>query len=197
LKKQILCYYNTQTDKESFDILQSVLNEYTIQSTSSQAEAKSLFNANNYELILIDFTKNEGKDFLKYTMSKNISQKVITMSDNFECSEFSGCNSCIETYKRKRVFRPLNLKELIDVIKNFDEQSCSYMHKFNNIMNLLDKILEDFNHFLYDSIKKRIYPKNSVSESALIEEILEVTVLLQDNHIKFQVDEHYNINLTI
>jgi len=31
----------------------------------------------------------------------------------------------------------------------------------------------------------------------LIEEILEITTLLQDNHIKFQVDEHYNINLFI
>lgn len=197
MKKQILCYYNTENDKENLAILQSVLNDYKIQSTASQEEAKKLYDTNNFELILIDFTKKEGKEFLDYTLSKNSSQKVITMSDNFECSEFSGCDTCLENYNKKRVFRPVNLKELVDVIKNFDEQSCSYMHKFNNIMNLLDKILEEFKYFLYDSNKKRIYPKSSISESALIEEILEITTLLQDNNIKFQVDENYNINLII
>jgi hypothetical protein len=103
----------------------------------------------------------------------------------------------MDNYNRKRVFRPLNLKELLDVIKNFDKQSCTYMHKFNNIMNLLDKIIDEFNHFSYDAVAKRIFPQAGISESALIEEILEITTLLQDNHIKFQVDENYNINLFI
>ena len=168
-----------------------------IKATCLLEEAKEWFEKESYFLVLIDFTKEEGKALLGFVLSKNNQQKIITMSDNFECSETLGCNFCTENYKRKRVFRPLNLKELMDVIKNFEQQSCTYMHKFNNIMNLLDKIIEEFNHFLYDENVKRIYPKTGISESSLIEEILEITTLLQDNHIKFQVDENYNINLFI
>jgi hypothetical protein len=125
-------------------------------------------------LVLIDFTKKEGKELLDFVMKANPEQKIITMSDNFECSETMGCNFCMDNYNRKRVFRPLNLKEL-----------------------LLDKIIDEFNHFSYDAVAKRIFPQAGISESALIEEILEITTLLQDNHIKFQVDENYNINLFI
>lgn len=160
-------------------------------------EAKEWFENDSYSVVLIDFTKDEGRELLNFVLSKDDQQRIITMSDNFECSETLGCNFCIQNYRRKRVFRPINLKELMDVIKNFEQQSCTYMHKFNNIMNLLDKIMEEFNHFSYDEKAKRIYPQVGVSESALIEEILEITTLLQDNHIKFQVDEHYNINLFI
>ncbi|MGD9555366.1 MAG: hypothetical protein AB7V28_13350, partial [Arcobacteraceae bacterium] len=176
-------------------MLQSVLNGYTLISTPNVEEAKALFEHDSYGLVLIDFTKKEGKELLDFVMRANPEQKIITMSDNFECSETMGCNFCMDNYNRKRVFRPLNLKELLDVIKNFDKQSCTYMHKFNNIMNLLDKIIDEFNHFSYDAVAKRIFPQAGISESALIEEILEITTLLQDNHIKFQVDENYNINL--
>jgi len=174
-----------------------VLHGYFIKSTSSLDEAKEWFENDNYSMVLIDFTKDEGRKLLNFVLSKNNQQKIITMSDNFECSETQGCQFCTQNHRRKRVFRPLNLKELIDVIKNFEEQSCTYMHKFNNIMNLLAKIMEEFNHFSYDEKAKRIFPKVGISESSLIEEILEITTLLQDNHIKFQVDEHYNINLFI
>lgn len=177
--------------------MQSVLNRHTLISISNFEEAKALFEQNFYDLVLIDFTKQEGKEFLNFIMMKKPEQKIITMSDNFECSETMGCHFCMDNYNRKRVFRPLNLKELLDVINNFEQQSCTYMHKFNNIMNLLDKIIEEFNHFSYDATAKQISSKVGISESALIEEILEITTLLQDNHIKFQVDENYNINLFI
>lgn len=192
-----MCFYNTHTDKPNFEVLQSVLHGYSIKSTPCFEEAKELFGNDTYSIIVIDFTKNEGKEFLNFIQSKNVQQKIITMSDNFECSEILGCNFCIQNYKRKRIFRPINLKELTDAIKNFEQQSCTYMHKFNNIMNLLDKIIEEFNHFSYDITSKQILPKRGISESALVEEILEITTLLQDNHIKFQVDENYNINLFI
>jgi len=197
LKKQILCLYNTENDKLNFEVLQSVLNGHTIESTSSLEEAKELFLPEKYDMVLVDFTKETGKDFLDYVMSSHSTQKIITMSDNFECSELQGCHFCTQNYNRKRIFRPINLKELLDVIKNFEQQSCTYMHKFNNIMNLLDKILEEYNHFSYNIELKKIYPKSNISESSLMEEILEITTLLQDNHIKFQVDENYNINLFI
>lgn len=197
MKKEILCFYNTLNDELNFEVLQTVLNGYTVRTTAEINEAKQLFENTSFEIVLVDFTQNDGREFLNFVMANNTQQKIITMSDNFECSESLGCQFCIENYHRKRIFRPIKLKELTDVIKNFGEQSCTYMHKFNNILNLLHKIIEEFNHFSYDSEKKVIYPKEGISESALLEEILEITTLLQEKDIKFQVDEYYKINLFI
>jgi hypothetical protein len=144
---------------------------------------------------LVDFTHKEGKVLLEYLIQKDVHQKIITMSDNFECSEAAGCDFCIKHYKKRRVFKPLNLKEVGDLILNFEDLSCSYMHKFNNIMQLLDRIIEQYDHFLYDFEQQRIYPKSNISQTYLLEEVLDMTNLLQENNIKFQVDEKFNINL--
>jgi response regulator RpfG family c-di-GMP phosphodiesterase len=197
LKKEILCFYNTPDDEFNFEVLQSVLNGYSVRKTSEVEDAKTLYKNNSYEVVLVDFTRNDGQEFLNFVMANNAEQKIVTMSDNFECSEAQGCHFCNENYHRKRIFRPIKLKELTDVIKNFEQQSCTYMHKFNNILDLLHKIIEEYNHFSYDEVKKVIYPKEGVSESSLMDEILEITTLLQEKSIKFQVDEHYNINLFI
>lgn len=197
MKKEILCFYNTPNDEFNFEVLQTVLNGYVVRTTSEVEEAKALFEKTPYEIVLVDFTYDEGREFLNFVMSSNTEQKIITMSDNFECSEALGCHFCNENYHRKRIFRPIKLKELTDVIKNFEQQSCTYMHKFNNIVNLLYKIIDDYNHFLYDGDKKVIYPKEGIAESSLVDEILEITTLLQEKDIKFQVDERYNINLFI
>jgi hypothetical protein len=128
-------------------------------------------------------------------LQKKPQQKIITMSDNFECSEGVGCDFCISHHNKRRVFKPLNLKEVGDLILKFENLSCSYMHKFNNIMQLFDRIIEQYDHFLYDFEQQLIYPKSNIAQTYLIEEVLSITQLLQENNIKFQVDEKFNINL--
>lgn len=192
----ILFFYANENDRNHVTILKNVLNNLLLDSTDSLSHAQNLYNEHTYELVIVDFTKSEGKDLLSYITQHNPKQKIITMSDNLECSVLKGCEFCMQHLKRKRVFKPLNLKELTHAIKNYDTLMCQYMNKFNNIIYLLkDIITTNYNHFVYDEQEQTIYPKESYAESLIVEELVHITELLQNNEIPYSVNETYKIKL--
>lgn len=193
---KILFFYYKETDKEHIEILENVLSDHTLTTTNSLTQAQKLLEESEYDLILVDFTKEEGKEFLSYISQHIPEQKIITMSDNIECSALQGCEYCMETLKRKRVFKPLNLKELVHTIKNYEDMVCHYMHKFHNIIHILEEIIHaKYNHFVYDKINQLIHPKEKYAESLIVEELIHITELLQLNEIDYSVNENYTIKL--
>ncbi len=195
MEKRILFFFVDKRDEEFFDFLKTVLEDYYIDKTCFIEEAKDFFEKNSYEFVIVDFTKQNGKELLYYINDKNPYQRVVTMSDNYECSEPKDCDFCIKKYNKRRIFKPLNIKEVLDIFKYFDEKDCLYMNKFNNILDLLEKIVSELCFYNYDKEKRIICVRRDVSQSLVIEELIEVTDLLQKNNIKFRVDEYYNIEL--
>ncbi len=195
MTKRILCVYVTKEDKQIFEHLGMALDNYIIDNTDCEEETKSFLEKYYYEFIVVDFTDERGRKILDYIYNKNNFQKVITVSSDFEGSEYLGCDFCAEHYRRRRIFKPLNVKELINVMQSFDKEQCYYMNKFKDTIVFLNKISSRFNCYTFNERDNSISPKTGMSESMVLEEILEITNLLSKSNIKYRVDEKYNINI--
>lgn len=194
--KKILFFYYNQNDCTDLNILKSVLGEFSFDTTNVLNDAKELYLKEDYHIVMVDFTQEVGKELLQFISKESPTQRIITMSNNLECSALQGCEFCMHTLKRKRIFKPLNLKELTNTIKNYDSMICNYMHKFNNIIQILDDLIKStYNHFLYNKDSQKIFPKESYAESLIVEELIHITELLQNNQIPYNVDENYTIQL--
>lgn len=194
--KKILFFYYNQNDCTDLNILKSVLGEFSFDTTNVLNDAKELYLKEDYHIVMVDFTQEVGKELLQFISKESPNQRIITMSNNLECSALQGCEFCMHTLKRKRIFKPLNLKELTNTIKNYDSMICNYMHKFNNIIQILDDLIKStYNHFLYNKDSQKIFPKESYAESLIVEELIHITELLQNNQIPYNVDENYTIQL--
>lgn len=194
--KRILFFYYNQNDCTDLNILKSVLGEFSFDTTNVLNDAKELYLKEDYHIVMVDFTQEVGKELLQFISKESPTQRIITMSNNLECSALQGCEFCMHTLKRKRIFKPLNLKELTNTIKNYDSMICNYMHKFNNIIQILDDLIKStYNHFLYNKDSQKIFPKESYAESLIVEELIHITELLQNNQIPYNVDENYTIQL--
>lgn len=194
--KKILFFYHNQNDCNDLNILKTVLDEFSFDATNVLNEAKEMYDNEQYYIVMVDFTQEVGKELLQFISQKSSTQRIITMSNNLECSALQGCEFCMHTLKRKRIFKPLNLKELTHTIKNYDNMICNYMHKFNNIIQILDDLIKStYNHFLYNKDSQKIFPKESYAESLIVEELIHITELLQNNQIPYTVDENYTIQL--
>ncbi|WP_419769462.1 MAG: hypothetical protein ACNI3C_08950 [Candidatus Marinarcus sp.] len=193
--KNILCICSNPDDAINFETLKQYFTEYHYDIVKTFNEVSALFTSKSYEVVVIDFTKPEGKEILDFIMSKNDKQKIITMSENLECSVVEGCNHCFTQYNRRRILQPIKLKELISTIKNFDEIACSYKNQFSNIINILDKIISGYSCFEYDCVNQVISPKESSFGSSIIQELIEITKLLTEKNICFSVDKNFSISI--
>ncbi|RXJ58073.1 hypothetical protein [Candidatus Marinarcus aquaticus] len=194
--KKILFFYYNQNDCNDLNILKTVLDGFSFDATNVLNEAKEMYVNEEYHIVVVDFTQEVGKELLQFIAQTSPNQRIITMSNNLECSALQGCEFCMHTLKRKRIFKPLNLKELTHTIKNYDNMICNYMHKFNNIIQILDDLIKStYNHFLYNKDSQKIVPKESYAESLIVEELIHITELLQNNQIPYTVDENYTIQL--
>lgn len=85
------------------------------------------------DMVLIDFTIDHGIETLTEILGLNPMQQIITISDSLDCSEFLGCNHCLESYNKKRVLKHQGIHELLYLIDNFSEMPCEFAHKFEPI----------------------------------------------------------------
>lgn len=193
--ERILCFYTKSSDKTNFDIISKCLNTLKFDITNDYLEAQKLYTDTDYKIVLVDFTTKEGKRLLEYITTRNIQQRVITMSEKLECSVKEGCTFCLENYRRKRVLKPFDLKELIDLIQNYDNTACNYSNKFENIIDILDKIILRYDTFYYEFENKIIKRKDDKSIHIILQELMDITELLTQNNISYSINSKYDIIL--
>ena len=73
--------------------------------SSDYDDALNYFKEENPDMILIEFTVECGEKSLKKILELRPEQKVITISDSFDCSEIFGCEFCLDHYNKKRRHR--------------------------------------------------------------------------------------------
>ncbi len=96
-------------------------------------EAMAFYKHEAPDMVLIDFTIEHGIESLNTILELNPAQQIITISDSLDCSEFLGCNHCLEKYNKKRVLKHQGIHELLYLIDNFEEMPCEFAHKLDPI----------------------------------------------------------------
>jgi two-component SAPR family response regulator len=92
-------------------------------------EAVKFYNEEEPEMVIIDFIIPHGLEILHKILEINPSQHIITLSDSLDCSEFLGCNYCLEHYRKKRVLKHQSIHDLLYLIDNFSEMPCEFANK--------------------------------------------------------------------
>jgi len=142
----------------------------------------SLYEKGKFDIILLNFSSNIGNEFLDVILLNDLKQRIITISPELSCSENLGCDYCVENLNKKRLLTPVDIGDLITLIKNFDTTSCKFKDKFTSkdgILDILQYIVTQYDS-RYDLEKKIIYTK-------LINAI-NIISLLNQNNIKHEID---------
>jgi len=153
--------------------------------------SKDFYEHNKYDIIVINFSLDYGKTILNYILGKNPKQKIITVSENLECSEIKGGDFCQKNFNKVRLLKPVDLSELIKCIKNFDEYVCEYKDKFEckqGLLLIMNEILKRFYGVTYDKATKVI---TTTSTSSLVD----VITLLEEKSIQYQAIANNKIEI--
>ena len=153
------------------------------------------YKKNNIDFVLVDFSSEENEKILKEILKINQNQKTITISESLNCSELNGCDFCVINYNRRRLLKPINIKNLYDIIKNFSSEKCKYFNSFQHIDLLLPEILKRFNLFSYNENTKTIHHKEGYNENYQMAELLEIVSILNENSIKYNILYNTDIEL--
>lgn len=92
-------------------------------------EAIAFYINESPDVVILEFTVYFGMDVLFKILKINPQQKVITLSDSLDCSEFIGCDHCLKNYNKKRVLKHQGIHDLLYLIDNFEEMPCEFAHK--------------------------------------------------------------------
>lgn len=192
--KSKLLYFSKEIENEIYvSIISKCLYPYTLIIIDNYQQFNQYINHSDIDIYIIDFSSNEGLKVLSYLNKYFPQKKVITICDKLQYSINHGCDYCIKNYNRRRLFKPFNFLDLLDLVKNFDTLECALANKFDNIYEVLDKVLSRFSCFSYKKEYRKIDAMSNCNNTLLIKELVEITELLETSNIKYNVEEDYSI----
>ena len=159
--------------------------DWKVFSVRDSFKAHEIYSSTTIDMLIVDFSVKEYKGFLEEIVKKDPFLKTITISDILHCSNTQGCESCVKSFNRKRIVKPVNMKELYDTIINFDTFPCRYFLNFENVVQLLPKIIENYNFCKYDPLKRIVE-----CDEHHISSLISITELLDSNNISYELDEN-------
>ena len=150
----------------------------------------------NFDIVIIDFTRYF--EFYKQIIELNPQQKLIVIAENLDCANMENCENCKHDFRKKRLLKPIQTVELYNLIQNFDIQECRYSitDTFKNIKPVLSDILRKFSHYSYCEDTDSIFIKDeNLYTNSAIQELLDITSLLTNYNIQYNVIDAKNIKL--
>lgn len=174
-------------------VLRNNLKDYNIIHMSDSNEALALYKSKVFDIVLIDFTTNEGKKFLQEVNRLNTLQKIITMGYTLSCSSEMGCSYCIDNFHKRRLIKPINSIELYRTISQFDEFECKYAHAFEEPKNLIKELIQRYNYFHFDEENELIYSQDNDNQE--LKQLLNLMVDLKAYNIDFKVIDDKSIKV--
>ncbi|XPV69071.1 MAG: hypothetical protein ACNI25_00490 [Halarcobacter sp.] len=184
---------HNQIDGDSISILSKSLKDYSITLTTDIADAKKLYESNKFDILIIDFTTDSGKEFLDFVMEVNKHQRVITIGYELTHSEKQGCEYCEENYLRKRLVKPISIVNLYKTIINFDNIRCEYRDKFSDPVVIVEQLLNKYNYFKFDESKSILY--TYADGTRVLRQYLDLINDLQAYGIKYKIVDDKTIKV--
>ena len=174
-----------KNDQGLYEIISDNLENADFTYISELDDALYKLREKEFDIIIVDFSTNEGKSLLIKVEELDPAQRVITLSDTLGCSAELGCEYCEKHFRRKRLLKPVDAYELIKYIVNFDELKCKYTKSFENIVTILEDIIKRFGTYRYDKEKHMIV--NDTKSPLYIKELIEIVEILNRHYIPYEI----------
>ncbi len=119
---------NFQTEMRSQLLIDT--RQHDVDVVDSFEEVVKFYEADKYDIVIIDFSRDFGVASLKHIDAIDPMQKMITISADEEYSEQKGCDYCIAHHNRRRLVPPFPFPELIRYVENFEVTHCALKNSF-------------------------------------------------------------------
>ncbi len=183
-----------EAEKNNYlSVLENNLKDYDITLVRDLNDALALYKLNEFNIVLIDFTTKEGKEFLQEVNRLNTLQRIITMGYTLSCSSEMGCSYCIENFHKRRLIKPINSIDLYKTISGFNNISCKFAYAFENPKSLIKELIQRYNYFVYDEENTLIYAKNDDIQK--LKQLLNLMVDLKSYNIEYQIIDDKSIKV--
>lgn len=180
-------------DLDYLSVIKNNLSEYNISLFTNCNDALATYKKDAFQIVLIDFTTNEGKAFLQNINKLNSLQKIITMGHTLSCSSEVGCCYCIDNFHKRRLLKPIEPIELYKTIKDFNNILCKYANRFDTPTFLLNELVKRYRYFNYDEELGKVYStKNDLYE---LKELLNIMVDLKNYGIEYEVIDDKSLKI--
>ena len=154
-------------------------------------DALSIYKKNDIDIVVINFLLDFGSKFMEYILNINPMQNIITISETLDNSESKGCDYCQENHNKIRLLKPVDIRELTKLIKNFKSAKCYFSNKLTSssgIVDVMDKIVPMFNGVKYIK-KSNTFHLNNYSN------IVDVVRFLDEKSISYNIKDNLRIEL--
>ena len=172
---------------EKINFLSKYKEDINIININNLEDGLKKFNDNDIEFIIIDFSCEESKIMLDEILKIDKYIKTITISNDIRCSNNDGCTDCIKSFRRNRLLNTFEIKELFNLINDFNINRCKYYESFENILDILGDILKRVSGVTYDKEKKLITIAGT--GTAKINSLLDIVNILNSNNIRYETLE--------
>jgi len=153
------------------------------------------FAQNEIDVLIVDFTNNNFNNFIRDLLETNNKIKTISISDHLESSVKQGCEFCHFNYNRRRLIKPLDPKQLYNLIKNFDQTTCPHYNDFLHLENIIPSIIRRFNCLEYDQNSQIVNIHNRCNANQNTYQIISLLSLLEQNNIDYNILNEYSIKI--
>ncbi len=169
------------------------LKNFDAQIQTDLYDAIKIYEEDQFDIVLVDFTTLEGKTFLNTVLQKEPKQKIVTLGYELTSSA-SDCEQCQKEYNKRRLMKPVNPIDIYRTIIEFDTITCAYVNFFNTPKLLLKEFIENFDCFEYDEKQQMIY-HNEENHDFVIKEFIEIIEELKKYEIEHQTQDDYHIKI--
>lgn len=169
------------------------IKDFNASFVETKDEAIDLFKKNNYDMVIIDFSTEDGSLFLTHVLSTNEKQKIITLGYELK-SSYENCNYCKENFNKRRLMKPISVIDLYKTIMEFDSTVCKYSNRFDNPYDLIEDFIHRYDYFQYNKKDKIISRKNSSIENVM-KDFIYMVEDLKRYHINFEIISEYTIKI--
>lgn len=172
-------------ENDIFDIVSNYLNDIYIYKTNDKNIFLKELKANKYNLLIIDVNTLEGDYIFEEATKINKKYNILVISDKLTYNSGLSCQNCSLNHNRKLLLKPLNAKDLVNYIQNYDKLSCHYSLAISNIFDILEDVLKQFIHYSYNKEESKI---QLITDASNTKELISIIDLLNINKIKYVIE---------
>ncbi len=104
------------------------LSSHTVQHAQNFSDIHLMYEANKFELVVIDHAIENGIEFVEYIHKLDKNQKVLSVSGAGFCMHQS-CDDCVQNYNARRLNNPTTLKNFMRMCNDFSKYNCDHYKK--------------------------------------------------------------------
>ncbi len=193
---KFLIYNDTMDDLDNLlEIVKVIHADLTTHNVDSCSDFLHHYNNNKYDVIIIKYFSNVWEKLLNEIINQNARQKIILLSDKFDCSQQNSCLTCQENHNINISINPIIESEIINL---FAESSiCEEYNrtKFEFSLLTINKKINLRFHSINLDLNKLTFAFNDISDNKKIVILTDLVSELKNEQIEYKVDDNLNVRI--